>query len=81
MIQWHIWDLGTCCSDSGDQQLERMLVQALLKDKQFLAARIIISPILIFYLIGLTKFVREVLSLAQFCNLGIGDILGTWGLG
>jgi len=35
-IQWHIWDLGTCCSDSGEQQLERMLVQALLEDKRFL---------------------------------------------
>lgn len=36
MIQWHIWDPHTCCSDNGEQQLERMLVQALLKDKRFL---------------------------------------------
>ena len=28
--------LGTCCSDSGEQQLDRMLVQALLEDKRFL---------------------------------------------
>lgn len=28
--------LGTCCSDSGEQQLERMLVQALLEDNRFL---------------------------------------------
>ncbi len=35
-IQWHIRDLGTFCSDSGEQQLERILVQALLEDKRFL---------------------------------------------
>jgi len=35
-IQWHIWDPGTCCNDSGEQQLERMLVQELLEDKIFL---------------------------------------------
>lgn len=27
------------------------------------------------------KFIMEVLSLAQFCNLDIGDILGTQDLG
>lgn len=41
----------------------------------------VISPILIFHLMGLMEFIGEALRLAQFCNLGIGDILGTWDLG
>lgn len=36
MIQWHIWDLGEVCSDSGDPSSERELVQALFEEKQFL---------------------------------------------
>ena len=43
-IQWRIWDPGTFCSDSGERQLERRLVQALLEDKHFLAGRMVISP-------------------------------------
>ena len=35
-IQWYIWDLGTFCSDSGEQQLEGMLAQGLPEDKRFL---------------------------------------------
>lgn len=33
------------------------------------------------HLIGLMEFIGEVLNLAQFCNLVIGDILGRWDLG
>lgn len=36
MIQWHIWDHGTFCNDSREQQLERFLAQALLENKRFL---------------------------------------------
>ena len=43
-IQWCIWDLGTFCSDSGERQLEKRPVQALLEDKQFLVGRTVISP-------------------------------------
>lgn len=41
----------------------------------------VISPTLIFHLIELTEFIGQVLSIAQFCNLGIGVIFGTWDLG
>lgn len=41
----------------------------------------IIYPILIFHLGGLMEFIGEVLSIAQFCNLGNGDIFGVWDLG
>ena len=44
-IQWRISNPGTFCSDSGEHQLERRLVQALLEEKQFLAGRIVIFPI------------------------------------
>ena len=44
-IQWRIWDPGTFCSDGGEHQLERRLVQALLEDKQFLAGRTVMFPI------------------------------------
>ena len=43
-IQWGIWNPGTFCSDSGEHQQEKRLVQALLKDKQFLVGRTAISP-------------------------------------
>lgn len=71
-IEWRISNLGIFSSDSGDQ--------ALLEDKPFLAGRTVISPILIFYLTRLTEFIGEVLSIAQFCNVGIRDIFGTWDL-
>ena len=48
MTEWHIWDLGIIFGDSGDQQSDGALVQASLEDKQFLAGRTVISPILIF---------------------------------
>ena len=32
-IQWHIWEPSTCCSDIGEQQLERIFIQAFLGDK------------------------------------------------
>jgi len=35
-IQWHIWDPGEVCSDSGGPQSERVFVQALLEDKRCL---------------------------------------------
>lgn len=48
MTEWHIWDPSITDDDSGDQQSEGTLVRAFLEEKQFLAGRIVISPILIF---------------------------------
>ena len=44
-IHWRIWDPGTFCSVGGEHQLERRLVQALLRDKKFLVGKILIFPI------------------------------------
>ena len=43
MTQWYIWDPGILGGYSGDQQLERALVQALLEDKQFLTRSNVMS--------------------------------------
>lgn len=80
-IQWCIWDPNIFFSDNGDQQLESILVQALLEDNKFFVGRTVISILLIFYLTLLTNFIGEVLSIAKFCNLSIGYIFGTWDSG
>lgn len=43
--------------------------------------RTVISPFFIFHWRGLIEFIREVLSIAQFCNLGIGEIFCILDLG
>ena len=80
-IQWHIWEPGIVFSNNEDQQLERVIVQALLEDKQFLAGRTIITSILIFHLRRLTKFIGEVLGIAQFCSSSFKYDFGLRSLG
>jgi len=45
MTRWYIWDPDIVCKDCWFQLIERVSIQTLLEDKQFLVGRIVMPPI------------------------------------